>query len=132
MDTVDTISVRCMRGVKRAGRDIPAGSLIEVSREEYEAASARSPGIYMRPCDIVDPAVEAAKAKAKQDEIERAEKLRRLEAQRAYKAQEHERLAGWIKQHQSREEAAKAAKAEAEALIAERAKAKRARASAQV
>ncbi len=122
------ISVVLLRGVRRGRTEYAAGVTLPIPQLEYDRAR---PGIYALPGDIVDPVAEAAKAKAKRDEAERAEKLRRIELERAYKAQERERLAGWLKQHQSREEAAKAAKAEAEALIAERAKAKRARASAQ-
>lgn len=126
------VEVILRRGVRRDGRDIPAGSRLSIPREEYEGAVARSPGIYVIVGSEPDPAAEAAKVKAARDEIDRADKLRRLEADRARKAAERERMASWVQQNQSREEAVKAQRAEAEALVAERQKAKRARASAQV
>lgn len=121
----DTLSVVLLRGVKRHGKEHRAGETIEVPRAEYEGAR---PGIYALPGSIVDPAQEAAKAKSARDEADRAEKLRRLDAQRAYKAAEAERTAAFLRQHQTAQEAQAVRKTEAEALLAERRAAKKSRA----
>lgn len=63
------------RSLKRGGRYYDAGAELEIPRTEYHSAPK---GLYVIPGTISDPVEEARQSKAKADEIDRADKLRRM------------------------------------------------------
>ncbi len=125
--TTDTIRVICKRGVKRGQGVLPPGTTLDIPRAEFDAANIRSPGLYVLPGSEPDPVAEAEAAKAEQDAVKHAAKLRMLEQERLRREVESELRAELMRAGEKRAEAAKAAKAEADAQIVERAKARKAR-----
>lgn len=83
----DSVQVRCLRGIRRQGRDWPMGTVLDVSAAELAAA----PHLYQRVTEICDPVAEQAAARTaamdrelrwKQQEAERERERREARMQR--------------------------------------------------
>lgn len=96
------VKVIVLRPWKRNGKEVTPGTELEIPRAEYDKGPV---GLLAEVGTLRDPEVQAQQTKQAEDDADRAEKLRRLEAERTRKEQEALRQVELIKEQQRLAEA---------------------------
>lgn len=102
MSEQSTVDVVVARNIKRYGKEVRQGTRLQIPREELERAPA---GIYILPGQAVDPEQRQRQERERQLTADRAEKVRRIEADRSRREDEARRLMEW---HHQQEQLARA------------------------